>query len=63
MQRYGEEKIIRHVLDGAPLDAEQADLVDDWTAWLKDHYGSYTQVAQNTTTRNIPQLPAGKSSE
>lgn len=63
VQRYGEEKIIRHVLDGAPLDAEQADLVDDWTAWLKDHYGSYTQVAQNTTTRNIPQLPAGKSSE
>lgn len=63
VQRYGEEAVIRHVLDGAAFDAPQAELVADWKAWLKDHYGSYTQITQNTTTKKAPNLPAGKSSE
>lgn len=62
VQRYGEEAVIRHVLDGAAFDAPQAELVSDWKAWLKDHYGSYTQVTQSTTQK-APKLPAGKSSE
>lgn len=63
VQRYGEEAVIRHVLDGAPFDAPQTELVADWKAWLKDSYGGYTKVEQTTTTKKAPKLPAGKSSE
>lgn len=63
VQRYGEGTVIRHVLDGVAFDAPQAELVADWKAWLKDNYGGYTQVTQNTTTKKAPKLPAGKSSE
>lgn len=63
VQRYGEEAVIRHVLDGAAFDAPQTELVADWKAWLKDNYGGYTQVTQSTTTKKAPSLPPGKNSK